>query len=101
MKSRLALVLILLALMVGVSFNRAKAQTWMLVWSDEFDGPAGSAPDATRWGYDVGGNGWGNNELESYTSRTQNAFLDGSGNLVIKVINESFTGQDNIRRDYT
>jgi beta-glucanase (GH16 family) len=101
MKSRFALVLLLLVLTIGVSFNRARAQSWTLVWSDEFDGSAGSAPDVTKWGYDIGGNGWGNNELESYTSRTQNAFLDGSGNLVIKVINENFTGQDGIARNYT
>jgi len=101
MKLRFALVLLLMAVMVGASFNRARAQSWVLLWSDEFDGPAGSAPDATKWGYDVGGNGWGNNELESYTSRTQNAYLDGTGNLAIKVINETFTGQDGIRRDYT
>jgi beta-glucanase (GH16 family) len=73
----------------------------MLLWSDEFDGPAGSAPDSTKWGYDIGGNGWGNNELETYTSRTQNAYLDGNGNLVIKVINENFTGGDGIARNYT
>jgi beta-glucanase (GH16 family) len=101
MNFRFALVLLLLVAMVGVPFNRVKAQTWVLVWSDEFDGPAGSAPDATKWGYDVGGNGWGNNELESYTSRTQNAYLDGSGNVAIKVINENFTGQDGIARNYT
>jgi beta-glucanase (GH16 family) len=101
MNFRFALVLVLLAAMVGVPLSRVRAQSWVLVWSDEFDGPAGSAPDATKWGYDVGGNGWGNNELESYTSRTQNAYLDGSGNLVIKVINETFTGQDGITRNYT
>src|SRR5215469_14638330 len=101
MKLRFALVLLLMAVMVGASFNRARAQSWVLLWSDEFDGPAGSAPDATKWGYDVGGNGWGNNELKSYTSRTQNAYLDGTGNLAIKVINETFTGQDGIRRNYT
>ena len=73
---------------------------WSLVWSDEFDGPSGSAVDSSKWSFDIGGNGWGNNELETYTSRTANADLEG-GMLVIKALKETFTGTDNIRRDYT
>ncbi|MCC3151757.1 glycoside hydrolase family 16 protein [Hymenobacter sp. BT770] len=53
-----------------------------LVWSDEFD--AGTL-DATKWKYDLGGGGWGNNELETYTNSTDNVFLSG-GNLTIKAI---------------
>jgi beta-glucanase (GH16 family) len=66
-------------------------------WSDEFNGPRGSAPDPTAWAYDVGNNaGWGNNELEVYCAALSamppcdpanpNAFLDGHGNLVIRAI---------------
>jgi beta-glucanase (GH16 family) len=55
---------------------------WTLTWSDEFEGPDGSAVDPTRWVHDVGGTGWGNNELEYYTDGTQNAVVTG-GNLVI------------------
>ena len=40
---------------------------------DEFNGPDGSAPDAAKWNYDIGGNGWGNHELETYTSHPENA----------------------------
>ena len=60
-----------------------------LVWADEFDGPPGSSPDPTRWGYDLGdgvaaGNaGWGNQELEWYTDDAANVAHDGQGNLVI------------------
>lgn len=60
--------------------------TWTLVWSDEFDGAAGSAPNAANWGYDLGNQeagGWGNHELEYYTNSTKNAQLDGMGHLVI------------------
>ena len=53
-------------------------------FADEFDGPAGSAPDPSKWAYDTGGGGWGNNELEVYTSSRANSFLDGNGNLVIR-----------------
>src|SRR5215471_4190265 len=52
---------------------------WRLIFSDEFDGAAGAAPDSAIWGYDVGGNGWGNNELEFYTNRRENSALDGNG----------------------
>jgi beta-glucanase (GH16 family) len=55
-------------------------------WADEFDGPAGSAPDPRKWTYDLGNNnGWGNNELQTYTAETRNVHLDGEGHLVIRV----------------
>jgi len=73
---------------------------WNLVWSDEFDGPTGAAIDSRKWSFDVGGNGWGNNELQTYTSRTANAHVRG-GRLVIKALKETFTGPDNITRSYT
>jgi beta-glucanase (GH16 family) len=63
-----------------------------LVWHDEFDGPAGSAPNPAMWAYDVGGNGWGNGELQFYTAREQNAFLDGAGTLFIHAAAESYMG---------
>ena len=56
---------------------------WILSWQDEFDGDAGWSPDGNKWSYDIGGGGWGNNELEYYTSTTNNAVLDGAGNLLI------------------
>ena len=97
---RIYVLLFILGLMIVLQ-GSAVAQTPTPRWADEFDGPAGSAPDPTKWGYDIGGGGWGNNELETYTSRTQNAFLDGEGHLVIKLIKETLTGPDGIRRDYT
>ncbi len=55
-------------------------------WADEFDGPANTLPDSTKWTYDLGNNnGWGNRELESYTDTAQNIHLDGAGHLVIHV----------------
>jgi beta-glucanase (GH16 family) len=52
-----------------------------LVWSDEFDGPAGTTPDPSRWAFDIGGDGWGNRQLEYYSDT--NAVTDGAGNLRI------------------
>ena len=42
-----------------------EGEEWELVWSDEFDGEG--APDETKWTYDVGNWGWGNNEPQYYT----------------------------------
>ena len=68
----------------------ASAQTsWKLLWSDEFNGPAGSQPDATKWNYDLGGGGWGNGEAETYTNSPNNVFQDGQGNLVIRAIRDA------------
>ena len=72
-----------------------------LLWSEDFDGPAGSSPNPNNWNFDTGGKGWGNEELESYTSRPQNAELDGKGDLDITARAESYTGSDGIPRQYT
>jgi len=53
-------------------------------FQDEFDGTAGAGPNPAKWSYDIGGGGWGNNELQSYTDSRENSFLDGKGHLVIR-----------------
>ena len=58
-------------------------ETMRLVWHDEFDGPAGAPPDASKWDYDLGGTGWGNRELQCYTNQPANAALDGASCLAI------------------
>lgn len=45
------------------------------VWQDDFDQPAGSAPDPTKWVHDLGASGWGNAELQEYTAGRANAFV--------------------------
>jgi len=64
---------------------------WKLVWSDEFDGPDGSAVDPTKWSFDVGGSGWGNGELQYYTDRLDNAYVE-NGALVIEAHREEYKG---------
>ena len=71
----------------------AAAGGWRLVWSDEFNQPDGSAPNPANWGYETGGNGWGNRELEYYTVRTNNARIE-DGKLVIEAQRENFAGKD-------
>lgn len=56
--------------------------SWNLVWSDEFDG--NGLPDSTKWSYDAGNWGWGNNEPQYYTvSRTENVRQE-NGTLIIE-----------------
>jgi beta-glucanase (GH16 family) len=76
------------------------AAGWTLVWSDEFNGSDGSPVDSSKWELETGGNGWGNQELEYYTTRSQNAFQH-DGKLVIKVLEEKYTGTDGVSRNYT
>ncbi len=73
---------------------------WQLVWSDEFNGRNGSSPDPANWTFDIGGGGWGNNELEYYTNRPVNAQVQ-DGNLVITAQQETYTGADGVTRNYT
>jgi beta-glucanase (GH16 family) len=73
---------------------------WHLTWSDEFEAADHSAPDPSRWVYDLGGNGWGNDELETYTDRRENSVVRG-GMLVIRALAERYRGRDGIERPYT
>ncbi len=82
------------------SGSQAASPAWKLVWSDEFNGPNGSAVDSSKWVSETGGGGWGNNELEYYTKRVQNAWQQ-DGNLMIKVLQEKYKGADGVSRDYT
>ena len=73
---------------------------WKLVWSDEFNGRNGSGVDTTKWVSEVGGGKWGNQELEYYTNRLQNAYIQ-AGNLLIKSQQEKYTGADGVTWNYT
>lgn len=65
---------------------------WELVWSDEFD--ATGLPDPAKWGYDVGGSGWGNNELQYYTENNPNNARVMNGRLIIEAHRENFGGNE-------
>jgi beta-glucanase (GH16 family) len=56
------------------------------IWSDEFD--YSGKPLSTKWGYDLGGTGWGNNELQLYTDKIENAKVE-NGRLIITAIKET------------
>ena len=61
-------------------------EDWQPVWCDEFD--EDGLPDATRWGYDVGGGGWGNQELQFYTRENLNNVFIEDGILHIRALAE-------------
>jgi len=87
----------------GVTADKPVASGWeafvvggnspyRLVWSDEFNGAANTSVDGSKWGFDTGAGGWGNNELENYTTRTSNVRQNGQGQLEIVARAESFNG---------
>jgi beta-glucanase (GH16 family) len=84
----------------GLQASGQSLPGWDLVWADEFTQADGTAPDSTKWGYDIGrgSNGWGNQELQYYTSRTDNARIE-NNELVIEVRQE--TNYANSGANYT
>ena len=67
-----------------------KAETWQLVWNDEFEK---ESIDNARWNLVHSGGGFGNNELQYYTNRDKNARVE-NGNLVIEAHEESYEGYE-------
>ena len=83
--------LLFIALMVILIVPfRGSGQTGcnQLVWADEFEGTG--APDATRWNFETGGGGWGNNELQFYTDSRNNSYVS-NGTLKIHARKNSGT----------
>ena len=86
-------------LLVFGSARSVQAQTWNLVWSDEFNAAAGTYPNSANWTYDTGNSGFGNPEIEDYcvpgsnaspcNASVPNAYQDGNGNLVIQAVRDS------------
>lgn len=88
----------------GVSNDPQGAVTWVPQWCQEFNATTPASPDTTVWSFDLGNGGFGNNEVETYcgppgyagnpsscptsfSTSTSNAYLDGSGHLVLQAIN--------------
>lgn len=69
---------------------------WELIWHDEFDG---AVIDLTKWEHEVNAQGGGNNELQYYTDRSQNSWVEDSV-LVIQALKEHYTGPEGTR-EYT
>ncbi|KWX71251.1 RICIN domain-containing protein [Paenibacillus jilunlii] len=91
-RGKMLSLLVMFALLITLfpTGNVYAATNWNLAWSDEFDG---TSLNTSNWTAEIGtGNsGWGNNELQYYTSRPQNLQVTG-GNLVITALKESYNG---------
>ncbi|AZB07531.1 glycoside hydrolase family 16 protein [Chryseobacterium sp. G0162] len=78
----------ILALFVSNCASNKADSGRKLIWSDEFNGKG--HPDSLKWNYDVGGNGYGNDEAQFYTkNRLENARME-NGNLVIEAKKENW-----------
>ena len=72
--------------------KKSKEHKLKLVWSDEFNYKG--LPDSTKWGFDVGGNGWGNNEAQFYTKADTNNAIVGKGFLSIIARKEKYENKE-------
>ena len=80
--------LVLILVLISCASNYKNSQFKKLVWSDEFNYTG--LPDSTKWNYDTGGDGFGNNEAQFYTKdRLENARVE-NGNLVIEAKKENW-----------
>ncbi len=68
----------------------AAYEGWSSVWADEFDGPS---INSSWWTHEIGGGGWGNNELEYYTARPENSRIEDS-KLIIEARNDDWEGHE-------
>jgi beta-glucanase (GH16 family) len=79
----------LFSICIGMALeSKAQDSGFELVWSDEFE--TDGAPDSEKWGYDTGGHGWGNNELQFYTAARNNSYVE-DGKLMIKALKPNNT----------
>lgn len=76
---------------VSTSLNLTIYVAPTTIWADEFN--TDGAPDSAKWGYDLGAGGWGNNESQYYTNRSDNVIVQG-GFLKIITKKESYQGSN-------
>jgi beta-glucanase (GH16 family) len=88
---RIVLTVLIAAVAASPQSPAPSPAAWKLIWSDDFNGPANSAPDASKWVHDLGhgGDGWGNHELEAYSNSIENVHQDGQGHLVIRALKDA------------
>lgn len=79
-------ILYLICAVLIISAQTANRSFGKLVFADEFNQPANAPVDSSKWTAEIGGGGWGNQELEYYTNNLENARHDGDGALVITAI---------------
>lgn len=81
--------LFLLPVLLMVTWpGHSQSKKWKLVWADEFN--YSGLPDPKKWNYDVGGHGWGNNELQYYTEKRKENSRVENGKLIIEARKEEY-----------
>jgi len=60
---------------------------WNMVWNDEFNNIG--LPDSSKWNYDVGGHGWGNNEKQFYLKDSEENAAVAKGHLNIVALKKN------------
>ena len=94
----LSLLILPLPLLLGSCEKEEEIENtrWVLVWSDEFYTPTpDNRPDPSKWTYEKGASGYGNQELQNYTDRVENASYTthkGLGCLKITALNDNYDG---------
>jgi beta-glucanase (GH16 family) len=92
MRKMLRIIMLMFVALSVVWTDDARAQDWEPVWSSEFEG---DSLDTSKWSYQYGTGaaqglvGWGNNELQYYTDRPENIFVE-DGHLHIVAREERF-----------
>jgi len=84
--------LLFITLIIVFSGTELFGQCYELVWSEEFE--VSGLPDESTWTYDIGGSGWGNNELQYYTQADPDNVQIENGRLVITARKESLGGRE-------
>ena len=74
-----------------VNVQKLPQRKYQLVWSDEFDSLKGASPNASKWSFELGAGGWGNQEYEVYTNSPANVSTNGLGSLAITAIKKPTT----------
>jgi beta-glucanase (GH16 family) len=75
---------------VMISSHLAAAVEWRLIWADEFNAPANTGADTTKWHYNLWEPGTVNGEAQKYTDRIENVFHDGKGNIVLRGLRDNW-----------
>jgi beta-glucanase (GH16 family) len=94
-----SIVVVLMPIIIFSTPRPSHQSKWKLIWLDEFNAIDGSRIDRTKWTEEIGGHGWGNNELQFYTNRIENAVVF-EGSLNIKALKEQL-GVGDYARNYT
>ncbi len=90
MKNQKTFIAILILFLVSCA--SIKKNNWKLYWSDEFS--YNGLPDSTKWTFETGGNGWGNNEKQYYLQNSINNSFVQNGVLNIVALKEKFENLD-------